>query len=367
MDTGAVRAMFEAYASAMVYIEVQDAAGKIDVGSGFHVGEGVFVTARHVVESQSVQEIGMTEHTYVPVENADETLTFVVKDGSRQRVHDVRNGVLSLKRGPYLYTDSAVDVAVFQVEQIDPLTPVVQLGSHLDDWLGESDFVLTEAVVLGYPRIPKANRPNLVGTRAEVNAMVDRYDAPHVHFVLSAMARGGFSGGLVLSEYGYALGMITSSLISDNNSTELGFMTAVGVEPIYACLAQHKMLPDCQAEGWDDFWNTSKTYFCREYDALGGALLVASVGFFDDGKRLALEITCDDDADVFSAALEQVNTELAGLTLSRREIRSGMTRFDVNGPYTSNRSPALTAARNLVAFFEARGYLINSSLDWPDE
>jgi hypothetical protein len=136
---------------------------------------------------------------------------------------------------------------------------VVRVGDHLDDWLGESDFVLTEAVIMGYPPIPKAKRLNLVGTRAEVNAMIDRYDAPHVHFVLSAMARGGFSGGLVLSEYGYALGMVTSSLYSGDNSTELGYITAIGVEPLYVCLSEHKLLRDCQAEDWDEFWNTYTT------------------------------------------------------------------------------------------------------------
>jgi S1-C subfamily serine protease len=67
VDTGAARAMFEDYACAMVYIEVKDETGKLDVGSGFHVGEGVFVTARHVVENLSVQEIGMTESTSVPI------------------------------------------------------------------------------------------------------------------------------------------------------------------------------------------------------------------------------------------------------------------------------------------------------------
>jgi len=364
--------MIEDYACAMVYIEVKDETGKLDVGSGFHVGEGVFVTARHVVENLSVQEIGMTESTSVPIENADKSRTFVVRDGVRQPVHDVRNGVLRLKRGPYLHRDSTVDVAVFQVEQIDPLTPVVQLGSHLDDWLGESDFVLTEAVILGYPQIPKTKRPNLIGTRAEVNAMVDRYDTPHVHFVLSAMARGGFSGGLVLSEYGYALGIVTNSLVSDGNSTELGYMTGIGVEPIYVALAQHKMLPDCQAEGWDDFWNMSTIHFCREFQDLGGgrrsSTLVASVGFFDDGKRLVLEITCSDDVDVFDTALERVEAELTVLALSRNEIRPGMTKIDVHGSYVASRDPTHTAARNLVAFFEARGYLISSgSLDWPDD
>jgi hypothetical protein len=365
MDTGAARAMFEEYASAMVYLEVKNEDGDRKIGSGFHVGEGVFVTARHVVDKCEVLEVGMTEHTYVPIENADTATTFISKDGVNQPVHEVRNGILTLKRGPFLHQDSGVDVAVFQVEQIDPLTPVVRLGSHLDDWLGESDFVLTEAVILGYPPIPKTMRPTLVGTRAEVSTIVDRYDAPHVHFVLSAMARGGFSGGIVLSEYGYALGVVTNSLGSDMKPAELGYMTAVGVEPIYACLAQHRMLPDCQAEGWDDFWNSSTVYFCREFDEHGGAQLIGSVELFDDGKRLYVEINCDDDDAVLNAAVEQTYLQLSGLTLSKTEQRPGIIRIDVQGSYDSNRGPVQAAAHDLITFFEAQGYLKAGSVDWP--
>lgn len=370
MDTGAARAMFESYACAMVYIEVRNRAGDTELGSGFHVGEGVFVTARHVVEGTEVLEIGMTETTYVPIENPGEHSTFVVKDGVRQPVHDVRNAVLTPSRGPFLHRDAAVDVAVFQAEQIDPRTPVVQLGSHLDDWLGESDFVLTEAVILGYPRIPKANRPNLVGTRAEVSAMIDRYDAPHVHFVLSAMARGGFSGGIVLSEYGYALGMVTQSLGSDTAATELGYMTAIGVEPIYTCLAQHKMLPDCQAEGWDDFWNTSHVDFGRELPPWKegcppGRLIVASVRIFDDGKRLHLEIMCD-DPDMMGAALDRADQEL-NLSRPPKEIRPGFVRIGIPGPYDLYQDSTHATARSLVAFFEEKGYAIAGSVDWPKQ
>ncbi|MGD9620606.1 MAG: trypsin-like peptidase domain-containing protein [Mycolicibacterium sp.] len=242
----------------MAYVEVQDATGGIRVGSAFHVGEGVFVTARQVVENGNVLEVGSTEASYVPVDELDESSTFVVVNGVKQPVHEVRNNVMTLQCGPYFHPDDAVDVAVFRVKKIDPLTPVIPLGGHLDDWLGESDFVLTEAVILGYPPIPKAKRASLIGTHAEVNAMIDRCDTPHVHFVLSAMARGDFSGGPVLSvgEYGYALGMVTSLTAPGSHPAELGYMAAIGVEPLYACLAEHMLLPDCQADGWDDLWNT---------------------------------------------------------------------------------------------------------------
>ena len=73
--------------------------------------------------------------------------------------------------------------------------PWVPFGNHLDDWLGSDDFVLAGAVLLGYPPIPFATAPYLVAARAEVNAQVDLRGSQHVHFVLSATPRGGFSGG----------------------------------------------------------------------------------------------------------------------------------------------------------------------------
>src|ERR1035441_11087165 len=49
-----------------------------------------------------------------------------------------------MESGPYFRPDETVDVAVFRVQGYDPRLPWVPLGSHLDDWLGESDFVLAE-------------------------------------------------------------------------------------------------------------------------------------------------------------------------------------------------------------------------------
>jgi hypothetical protein len=69
------------------------------------------------------------------------------------------------------------------------------------------------------------------------------------------MPRGGFSGGMVLSEHGYVLGVITSALESRGKASDSGFMTAVAVEPIYHCLSAHGMLPPKQAEMWEGLFD----------------------------------------------------------------------------------------------------------------
>lgn len=98
---------------------------------------------------------------------------------------------------------------------------------------------------------------------------------------------------------------------------------------------------------------------------LSGAQLIGSVGLFDDGRRLYVQINCDDDAAVLSAAVEQAYLQLSGLTPSTTEQRPGMIRIDVQGSYDSNRGPVQAAADNLIGFFEAQGYLKAGSVDWP--
>lgn len=282
-------------------------------------------------------------------EEAERAHVHVIIDGEVKPVHVVRNDSLQIASGPLCHPDPNVDVAVFKVQSIDPHTPVVPLGSHLDDWIGRSDFVLTEAVIMGYPPIPMAKDPVLVGARAEVNAQIDLYDTPNVHFVLSATARGGFSGGLAYSEYDFALGMVTRSLLVNGDSVESGFMSVVGVEPIYHCLGHHKLLPDCQAEQWDGLWNTINVDFLTP-DNYG----VASVGVFDDGKSFYVEIHCDVDMNTFWAMLAAAR-EAAGGTVAYTEIREGMGRLHLPDHAEAGSARALAAGRAAVAVIRATG------------
>jgi hypothetical protein len=299
LDTGRAREIFTHIAGAMAYVEVENGDGDRGIGSAFHVGSGVFVTARHVVEGNTVCEVRMTEPTYIELhgEQAASAQVFVHREGRAIPSHHVDNGVLQISGGPFFHRDARVDVAAFQVDAIDPATPVVQLGSHLDDMIGQSDFILSEAVILGYPPIPMSAHPVLVGARAEVNAQVDLYDTPHVHFILSTTARGGFSGGLAYSEWGFVLGLVTRSLIESGGATEAGYMAVLGIEPIYECLATHRILPDLQAEDWDDLWgSTTLDFYSPRLDPSDpqGARITASISIFNDGKRAYVEARCDD-------------------------------------------------------------------------
>lgn len=331
----------------MAYIAVQKPNGDQGIGSAVHVGEGVFVTARHVVEGCEILEVARTDRAYVPLEGeeaANARVFLQTPDGESQPVHWVSEGILQISKGPFYHSDPGVDIAVFTVTEIDPRTPFIRLGDHLDDWLGQHDFMPSEAIVLGYPPIPLTIEPVLVGARAEVNAMIDRRDVPHVHFVLSSMPRGGFSGGVAVLESGIALGIVTSSLMVDAAPAELGFMTVVGVEPIYGCLADNRLLPDCQAEGWDGFWNSDTVYFGEErkideqnYSRRERAM----VELFNDGKRSWVAISSESDPSLANRAIEAAVSKLQTLPMEAKDVAPGKSTIHV---YDPSADEAVTAA-----------------------
>jgi hypothetical protein len=230
--------------------------------------------------------------------------------------------------------------------------------------LGQGDFVLTEAIVLGYPPIPMTVTPHLVAARAEVNAQVDIRGQQHVHFILSAMPRGGFSGGLAIAEYGFALGVITSSLLTNHKDSELGFFAVLTVEPIYNCLAAHKLLPQCQAEGWDDFWNDDVEYFEHRpnHEDVSSFHVVASLGTFDDGKRFYLEVSCDDDILFFATMLARCRDAIGPLTLREEEVREGFVKLYIEGDADDCRAKLAETRRLARRLLSDAGYR-NSQAD----
>jgi Trypsin-like peptidase domain len=255
-----LRELYLQYGCCMAAI-VSDLDGDEGIGSAFHVGDGVFVTARHVVENRNIKDVWLTDpdlfhRSSLFPKNANGGYT-ITADSARMCIsHD---GRLKITSGPHFHPDPRVDIAGFKVSGMTGDAHFVPLGGHLDDWVARSDFVLSKALILGYPPVPLTNEPVLVAATCEVNANVDLRagDSRQLHFILSAMPRGGFSGGLAFSEYGFALGVITQSLVKNNSAEELGFFATTSIEAIYVCLQAGGMLPKCQSEGWGELWENT--------------------------------------------------------------------------------------------------------------
>ncbi len=194
----------------------------------------MFITARHVIDVPQVLKVATTVNQYSKFDNGMQSLLDIAYD-------------LSIEKGPFYHPNEDVDVACFIVDKKD--LPIVPLGSHLDDWIGD-EMVLHSTLVLGYPPIPFSDRPVLFATKAEINAVIEKYTGGHPQFILSCMARGGFSGGLSIHENGFSMGIIVESLIKDNAPAELGYLSVISVEPIFVMLRHHEIMPECVRADW---------------------------------------------------------------------------------------------------------------------
>lgn len=263
MDASRARDLFYKYRAAVAYVAVETPAGDESIGTAFHVGDNIWVTARHVVEGNRVLEIATTGTSI-----GEYTQTVRRNEGILDGDWFSMPGFYRLVGEPMLHPEEGVDVAALRLDgplmsREDPRpwpdprgsrppTPVVQLGGWLDDWLGD-ELMLEPVLIMGYPPIPFGRGPLLVAATAEVNTVVDKRQERHPHFIVSAMARGGFSGSLAITEFEATLGVATESLVMDVQPPQLGFFAVLSVEPVLACLSHHGVLPS--AQGMDDLFD----------------------------------------------------------------------------------------------------------------
>lgn len=235
------RIQFTTYSRCVGFIDTEDQQGDRQIGTCFHVGEGIYVTARHVIEGRRIVSVDFHDLA-VSME--------LIQDVSRVELD--RPGKVQILEGPAYHPDHTVDVACFRLDYVP--AEYIPLGGHFDDYLGQYDLLLHRTLVLGYPPVPFTIEPVLVASLGEINALVTLRDRRYVHFLVSTMARGGFSGGPVLVAYnelneksGTALlGLVTDALVRDHGATETGFMAVLSIEPIYECLERNGMLPAAQ-------------------------------------------------------------------------------------------------------------------------
>jgi hypothetical protein len=225
-----------------MYLAGQGKDGEHGIGSCFHLGNGLFVTARHVVENKQLLQIGRHDLSLK-----------TSPDGGKTTTH-----------GPFLYKgkvkvsfhpDEKIDIALIQlVEDVRQKSPprniypwLILDGSR--EALTEGEILGEEVFVLGYPPIPfngdPDGNPNIVLLGGEIASVFLHRYAKRRHYVISGMARGGFSGGPVLSQSGDVIGVIVESLCEASNSqmstTELGFLAAISTQAIVEALtaAEH--------------------------------------------------------------------------------------------------------------------------------
>jgi hypothetical protein len=227
-----VNQLFYMLRPAIVALETVDQAGAPGIGTGFHVGDGVVVTARHVVEGMRSIQLGASSSKGG---NIKEIIL------AANQLADVALLRTDLDFSRYL---EKVEIRGMEYQKTDHL----QLGVEWDDFANES-LVLYDVIVMGYPPIPTAF-PTLVAIRAQVNAIIDQYPIggknPPPSYVLSGIPRGGFSGAPMIVEAGkdsFVLGVVTSALVSNHGAPETGFMAAITIESVLQLLHENGIYP----------------------------------------------------------------------------------------------------------------------------
>lgn len=222
-----MKELYERYKCCVAQITVRTKVGDLTTGTGFHIGDGYIVTARHVVEDHIIESVAGT------YSSPNVTIKNIFYPSSSK----IDLAVLK--------TDFSLDYYLEKMKIIENGKPKekvdrIPLGGHLDDWIGD-ELVLSKVVAFGYPRIPLSKEYVLVAVQGEINAVIDKYSGPHPHFVISSIARGGFSGGPVISEYDFLLGVLTESLVDGDQALENGFASVISVEPLLDLLHENKI------------------------------------------------------------------------------------------------------------------------------
>lgn len=221
--------LYQSYKYSMVRITIRTELGDLSNGSAFHIGDGWLVTAAHVVNGGEIEEI-VSEYCSQDLEiekiicHSDERIDLAILKTNLDLNHYLIKTTIHGAPEGFLQTDH------------------IEIGGHLDDWIGD-ELVLSKVLLMGYPPVPFSSKPVLLASEGEVNAVVDKYNGPHPHFVISNMGRGGYSGGPVLSEFGFLLGVLTESLVVNNQSEELGYSSAISVEPLLVFLQENGVYP----------------------------------------------------------------------------------------------------------------------------
>lgn len=225
------------YAAGVAYISVQTPSGGKNIGSAFHIGEGVFITARHIVEGNRILEIATTHRAYRP--NKD-------LPGVIDILHNPSEG--KLVKGPFFPPQKNIDVGALVVEGID--APVIKFWDYAEN-LSNADLVLQKVLVMGYSPSPLSQKPTLISTMAEVNAVINQNSGVNQNFILSAIARGTFSGGLALTEDECTLGVIAHSSFVSGQLIELGYLGVLSLAQIFPCLYVNRIMPQQMRELWE--------------------------------------------------------------------------------------------------------------------
>jgi hypothetical protein len=128
----------------MARVTVETSTGDLSNGEAFHIGDGWFVTAAHVLEDNKLVEV------------VGHFLDRPIQVRRTMRSPDPRVDLALME------TDFDLEHYMARVHfhgiRDDWKTDHIPLGDHLDDWIGE-ELILTSVLLMGYPPLPFVREP----------------------------------------------------------------------------------------------------------------------------------------------------------------------------------------------------------------
>jgi hypothetical protein len=126
----------------IAYVAVETSGRAAYIGTAFHIGQGYFVTAKHVVQNNKIIEVCITQ----PHVKVQDYHALPMTGNERPRI-------LTVVSEPVLAESDIDDVAIFQIEQHEDL-PALELNSIHDIHQSEDLALLSNVLCIGYPPIP---------------------------------------------------------------------------------------------------------------------------------------------------------------------------------------------------------------------
>lgn len=123
-----VREIVAQISSAVVYVEIQDEKGDKAIGSAFHIGEGYFATAQHVIRGKKILRIG----------RRDTSLRSHVNSGKVSYTTSYPDFTHCEIESLFYHPDDRVDVAIIKLAgkignvPAQELLPILQLAIEAD-------------------------------------------------------------------------------------------------------------------------------------------------------------------------------------------------------------------------------------------
>lgn len=219
-----IQTYFLQYRNCLVKIISKTSDGTIDIGTGFHIGDGYIVTAKHVIEN-GIQEI----KAYYKNKDVNHTTIYVHKND---------NIDIAILKTDFSLNDYLESVELEKLPSRADRIPFNKMISNKDL---TDKWILQKVLLMGFPPIPLTDDAYIVATEGEINAIVNSYLTQEKHIVISNMPRGGFSGGPVISQYGYVLGVLIQAFGEKDKEYEVGYAAAISTDAVLSILMENNI------------------------------------------------------------------------------------------------------------------------------